>query len=59
MSEETDTLRPVRVAKKTTEAHQMVTFELVDPEGAELPRFPPDLISTSRSPRMDWYVSTR
>jgi vanillate monooxygenase ferredoxin subunit len=39
MSEETDTLRPVRVARKTTEAHQMVTFELVDPNGAELPPF--------------------
>lgn len=39
MSEETDTLRPVRVAKKTTEAHQMATFELVDPSGAELPPF--------------------
>lgn len=39
MSEETDTLRPVKVAKKTAEAHQMVTFELVDPTGAELPPF--------------------
>jgi vanillate monooxygenase ferredoxin subunit len=39
MSEETDTLRQVRVAKKTTEAHQMVTFELIDPTGAELPPF--------------------
>jgi vanillate O-demethylase ferredoxin subunit len=39
MTEETDTLRPLKVAKKTTEAHQMVTFELVDPNGAELPPF--------------------
>ena len=39
MSEETDTLRPLRVARKTTEAHQMVTFELIDPTGAELPPF--------------------
>jgi hypothetical protein len=35
MSEETDALRPVRAAKTSTEAHQRVTFELVDPEGAE------------------------
>ena len=39
MSEETDTLRQVRVAKKTIEAHQMVSFELIDPTGAELPPF--------------------
>jgi vanillate monooxygenase ferredoxin subunit len=36
---ETDTLRPLKVARKTIEAHQMVTFELVDPDGAELPAF--------------------
>jgi vanillate O-demethylase ferredoxin subunit len=39
MSEETDTLLQVRVAKKTSEAHQMVSFELIDPTGAELPPF--------------------
>ncbi len=39
MMEDADTLRPLRVAKKTTEAHQIVSFELVDPDGAELPAF--------------------
>lgn len=39
MSEETDTLRSLRVARKSTEAHQMVTLELVDPSGEELPAF--------------------
>jgi vanillate monooxygenase ferredoxin subunit len=39
MTEETDTLRPLKVGRKTSEAHQMVTFELVDPDGAELPPF--------------------
>jgi vanillate O-demethylase ferredoxin subunit len=34
-----DILRPVIVAKKTEEAHNIVSFELVDPEGAELPAF--------------------
>jgi len=34
-----DTLRPLIVAKKTDEAHNMVSFELVDPNGAELPAF--------------------
>src|SRR5664279_1747628 len=34
-----DTIRPVIVAKKTDEAHNMVSFELVDPNGAELPAF--------------------
>jgi vanillate monooxygenase ferredoxin subunit len=34
-----DTLRPVIVAKKTNEAHNMVSFELADPNGAELPAF--------------------
>jgi vanillate O-demethylase ferredoxin subunit len=34
-----DTLRPVIVAKRTDEAHKMVAFELVDPNGAELPAF--------------------
>jgi vanillate monooxygenase ferredoxin subunit len=34
-----DTLRPVIVAKKTDEAHNIVSFELVDPNGAELPAF--------------------
>jgi vanillate O-demethylase ferredoxin subunit len=34
-----DTLRPVIVAKKTAEAHNMASFELVDPDGAELPAF--------------------
>ncbi len=34
-----DTLRPVIVAKKTEEAHNMASFELVDPNGAELPAF--------------------
>lgn len=34
-----DTLRPVIVAKKTNEAHNMVSFELTDPNGAELPAF--------------------
>ncbi len=34
-----DTLRPVIVAKKTEEAHNIVSFELVDPSGAELPAF--------------------
>jgi vanillate monooxygenase ferredoxin subunit len=36
-----DALRPVVVAQKITEAHNMVSFELVDPEGAELPAFSP------------------
>lgn len=39
MTEEIDTVRPLKVARKTLEAHQMVTFELVDPDGAELPPF--------------------
>lgn len=34
-----DALRPLLVAKKTEEAHNMVSFELVDPHGAELPAF--------------------
>ncbi|MGZ5889499.1 MAG: PDR/VanB family oxidoreductase [Hyphomicrobium sp.] len=34
-----DALRPVIVAKKTDEAHNIVSFELVDPNGAELPAF--------------------
>ncbi|HTV34071.1 MAG TPA: PDR/VanB family oxidoreductase [Methylocella sp.] len=34
-----DTLRPVIVAKKTEEAYKMVSFVLVDPNGAELPAF--------------------
>ena len=34
-----DTLHSVIVAKKTNEAHNMVSFELVDPNGAELPAF--------------------
>jgi vanillate monooxygenase ferredoxin subunit len=34
-----DTVRPVIVAKKTDEAHNIVSFELVDPNGAELPAF--------------------
>jgi len=34
-----DTLRPVIVAKKTAEAHNMVSFELVDPNGEDLPAF--------------------
>lgn len=34
-----DALRSVVVAKKATEAHNMVSFELVDPDGAELPAF--------------------
>jgi vanillate O-demethylase ferredoxin subunit len=34
-----DTLRPVIVAQKIIEAHNMASFELVDPEGAELPAF--------------------
>ena len=41
-----DTLRPVIVAKKTDEAHNMVSFELVDPNGAELPHSPQGLILT-------------
>ena len=32
-------LRPVIVAKRTDEAHNIVSFELVDPNGAELPAF--------------------
>lgn len=34
-----DAVRSVVVAKKATEAHNMMSFELVDPEGAELPAF--------------------
>ncbi|MCI0466649.1 MAG: PDR/VanB family oxidoreductase [Beijerinckiaceae bacterium] len=34
-----DTLLPVIVAKKTEEAHKMVSFELADPNGADLPAF--------------------
>ncbi len=34
-----EALRPVIVAKKINEAHNMASFELVDPEGAELPAF--------------------
>jgi vanillate monooxygenase ferredoxin subunit len=34
-----DALRSVIVAKKAVEAHNMVSFELVDPDGAELPAF--------------------
>ncbi len=36
-----DALHPVVVAKKTIEADNMVSFELVDPAGAELPAFSP------------------
>jgi vanillate O-demethylase ferredoxin subunit len=36
---EADILRPVIVAKKFNEAHNMASFELVDPKGAELPAF--------------------
>jgi len=36
-----DALREVIVAKKTEEAHNMASFELVDPAGAELPAFSP------------------
>jgi vanillate O-demethylase ferredoxin subunit len=32
-------LHPVIVAKRTDEAHNMVSFELIDPAGAELPPF--------------------
>jgi vanillate O-demethylase ferredoxin subunit len=34
-----DILRPVIVAKKINEAHNMASFELVDPDRAELPPF--------------------
>jgi vanillate monooxygenase ferredoxin subunit len=34
-----EALRSVVVTKKTVEAHNMVSFELADPEGAELPPF--------------------
>jgi vanillate O-demethylase ferredoxin subunit len=34
-----DSMRPVTVAKRTDEAYNMVSFELVDPTGAELPAF--------------------
>lgn len=34
-----ETLRTVIVAKRTDEAHNMVSFELVDPTGSELPAF--------------------
>ena len=34
-----EALRPVIVAKKVNEAHNMASFELVDPDGAELPAF--------------------
>ncbi|WP_234053119.1 MULTISPECIES: PDR/VanB family oxidoreductase [unclassified Xanthobacter] len=36
-----DALHPVVVAKKTVEANNMVSLELVDPAGAELPGFTP------------------
>lgn len=36
-----DALREVIVAKKTEEAHNMASFELVDPAGSELPAFSP------------------
>jgi vanillate O-demethylase ferredoxin subunit len=36
-----DALRTVTVAKKTVEAANMVSFELADPGGAELPSFSP------------------
>lgn len=36
-----DALHPVVVAKKTIEANNMVSLELVDPAGAELPAFSP------------------
>ncbi|WP_454918918.1 PDR/VanB family oxidoreductase [Xanthobacter sediminis] len=36
-----DALHPVVVAKKTIEADNMVSLELVDPAGAELPAFSP------------------
>ncbi|MFG1477031.1 PDR/VanB family oxidoreductase [Xanthobacter sp. V4C-4] len=36
-----DVLHPVVVAKKTVEASNMVSLELVDPSGAELPAFSP------------------
>lgn len=36
-----DALHPVVVAKKTIEAENMVSLELVDPAGAELPAFSP------------------
>src|SRR6266545_3995018 len=34
-----EALRSVVVAKKAIEAHNMISFELVDPDGAELPAF--------------------
>jgi vanillate O-demethylase ferredoxin subunit len=34
-----ESLRPVIVARKVNEAHNMASFELVDPDGAELPAF--------------------
>src|SRR5258708_750096 len=34
-----DTLRSVIVTQKIVEAHNMASFELVDPDGAELPAF--------------------
>ncbi|HMK88973.1 MAG TPA: PDR/VanB family oxidoreductase [Methylocystis sp.] len=34
-----EALRSVVVAKKAVEAHNMVSFELVDPDGADLPAF--------------------
>lgn len=36
-----DALRSLVVAAKAIEAHNMVSFELVDPDGAELPAFSP------------------
>lgn len=36
-----ETLRSVVMSKRTNEAHNMVSFELVDPAGAELPAFSP------------------
>jgi vanillate O-demethylase ferredoxin subunit len=34
-----DSLRPVIVVKRSDEAHNMVSFELADPDGADLPAF--------------------
>ena len=59
MTEETDTQRPLKVARKTSEAHQMVTFELVDPDGAELPPFSTGSHIDVTIPSKGWCASTR
>jgi hypothetical protein len=47
-----DALRSLVVADKAIEAHNMVSFELVDPDGVELPAFSPGPSRSRRNAEM-------